>query len=267
MKGTVFSIQEFTVHDGPGCRVTVFLKGCPLHCFWCHNPEGIRPEPQLLCKTARCTHCGRCLRGCAHEDCRPFGRCLHACPQGLLTVSGQIWSADALADRLNGYGDMLDGGGVTFSGGEPLMQMDFLEEVCCRLRLHKAVQTSGYAPEEVFRRMLGTVDYILFDIKLADRRLHRKYTGADNDLILHNYRLLLDSGKPHVVRVPLIPAVTDTRENLAAIAALTRHSHVELMRYNPCAGAKYDMLGLPPPPEPGPPGPVELGLFASAALV
>lgn len=267
MTGTVFSINEFTVHDGPGCRVTVFLKGCPLRCRWCHNPEGLSPEPQLMWKSARCARCGRCYKPCSHPECRPYGRCLHACPMGLLSVSGEEWEAERLAARINSYADFLDGGGVTFSGGEPLMQIDFLEDVCRRVTVHKAVQTSGYASEETFRRMLRVADYVLMDMKLADPELHKRYTGVDNGSIHRNYQILVSSGKPHVIRVPLIPGITDTPENIGQIAEATRESRVEFVRYNGAAGAKYEMLGMDYQPGLGEPSPVDLSLFADAAYV
>lgn len=267
MTGTVFDIREFTVHDGPGSRVTVFMKGCPLRCRWCHNPEGLSPRPQLMKKTAQCRHCGLCRRGCGHEECQPYGVCLHACPQGLLSVAGQQWSAQALAERLQKYAPLLPGGGVTFSGGEPLLQGAFVAEVAGRLKLHRALQTSGYGDPALFAHVLRAMDYVLMDMKLADPEQHRLYTGVDNRLILRNYELLLESGKPHVIRVPLIPGITDTEENLRAIAALTEHSHVELMRYNPLAGAKYPMLGMAYTLKPGRPGRVDLSWFRSAAFV
>lgn len=267
MTGVVFDIREFTVHDGPGIRVTVFLKGCPLRCRWCHNPEGLSPRPQLMKKTALCTHCGRCEQGCAHADCQPFGVCLHACPKGLLSVCGETWEAEDLAEKLQTYAPLLPSGGVTFSGGEPLFQGEFVIEVSRRLTLHKALQTSGYADPALFQRVLQEMDFVLFDIKLVDRDRHLAYTGVDNDWILRNYQTLLDSGRPHVVRVPLIPGVTDTDDNLKQIAALTERSHVELMRYNPLAGAKYPMVGMTYPLSPPPPREVDLKLFRWASYV
>lgn len=267
MTGVVFDIREFTVHDGPGIRVTVFLKGCPLHCRWCHNPEGLSPRPQLMKKVSLCVHCGLCERGCGHAECQPFGVCLHACPKGLLSVSGEVWEAEELAEKLQSYAPVLPSGGITFSGGEPLLQGEFVIEVCRRLTLHKALQTSGYADAELFRRVLQEMDFVLFDLKLADGEKHREYTGQDNALILQNYRILLESGRPHVVRVPLIPGITDTDDNLRAIAALAGRSHVELMRYNPLAGAKYPMVGMTYPLSPPPPREVDLKLFRSASYV
>lgn len=266
MTGCVFDIKEFTVHDGPGSRVTVFLKGCPLRCQWCHNPEGLSSNPQLMKKVAQCTGCGACRARCAHPECQPYGVCLHACPKGLLSESGRVWNAEDLAAHLNGYRGLLDGG-VTFSGGEPLLQGDFVAAVASSVTLHKALQTSGYAPQEIFGRVLEHMDYVLFDMKLADPEEHRFYTGVDNGPILKNYQLLLESGKPHVVRVPLIPGVTDREENLRKIGQLTKDSHVELMRYNPLAGAKYPMVGKTFSFVPAEKNSVDLNWFHSAAFV
>jgi glycyl-radical enzyme activating protein family protein len=245
MTGTVFDIKEFTVHDGPGTRVTVFLKGCPLHCQWCHNPEGLSPKPQLMIKKAQCTNCGRCLKPCGHPECLPYGRCLHACPKGLISVSGEEWEASRLASYLRRFRPFFtDGGGITFSGGEPLLQSDFVIEVCGELPdVHKALQTSGYADESVFLKVLTAVDYVLFDLKLADSEAHRFYTGVDNKPIIRNFQLLKQSGKPFVIRIPVIPGITDTRENLLALSEIVGDSPVQLMHYNKLAGAKYAMIG------------------------
>ena len=244
MRGTVFKIEEFTVHDGPGTRVTVFLKGCSLRCLWCHNPEGLSPEPELMVNETRCIHCGRCFGGCGHEDCQKYGRCLHICPLGLVSECGRVWEAADLAEKLKGYAPFLRDGGVTFSGGEPLLQADFVTEVCGYLpHMHKAVQTAGYAPPEVFRALAAKMDYVMFDLKLADSGEHRRYTGVENGSILANFAWLQSSGIPYVVRVPLIPGMTDTEGNLAAIAGLTEGCEVEFLAYNPYAGAKYPMLG------------------------
>lgn len=248
MEGVIFDIKEFTVHDGPGSRSTVFLKGCPLRCSWCHNPEGMKAEQQLLYQERLCSHCGRCHVPCAHSECRPFGRCLHACENGCLTVSGETVTADALAERLLGQAGLLKrlGGGVTLSGGEPLQQADFVCELADRLggALHKAIQTSGYAAPDVYRRVIERFDYVMQDIKLADGRLHREYTGVDNSRILENIEWLKQSGKEFVFRIPLIPGITDTEENLKAISELVGDNRTELMPYNEFAGAKYRMLGM-----------------------
>lgn len=246
MIGTVFDIKEMTVHDGPGSRVTVFMKGCPLHCIWCHNPEGLSAAPELMIKHAGCLKCGLCQKGCNHPECAPFGRCLHSCPKGLVTRVGTEYTPEQLAGKLSGYKDFLAsvGGGITFSGGEPLMQADFVAATAKLIPdMHKALQTSGFADEQDFLKVLSVMDYCLFDIKLADSKQHKKYTGVDNKKILNNYKALVLSGLPHVVRVPLIPGITDTPENLTAISEIVGEDRVEVMRYNSLAGAKYSMVG------------------------
>lgn len=243
--GTVFDIKEFTVHDGPGPRVTVFLKGCPLHCKWCHNPEGISEKPQLMIKRNKCVNCGLCKKNCTHEICHEFGRCIYACPRGLISIAGKRYTSQELAIKLESYMPFFkDGGGVTFSGGEPLLQSNFVISVCKRIpNIHKALQTCGYAQKQVFQEVLKYVDYVLFDLKLIDSETHKKYTGVYNDCILENYQWLKKSGKPYVVRVPLIPGITDTKENLEKIASITDGDKVELLKYNQLAGVKYNWIG------------------------
>ena len=247
MTGTVFDIKEFSLHDGPGGRVTVFLKGCPLRCKWCHNPEGLKTEKQLLVKTAQCTNCGLCKQGCDHPECQPFGRCIKVCPKNLVRVCGTEFEAKDLADKILEYSDFfeLNNGGVTFSGGEPLLQHNFVKEVCSHLaNVHKAIQTSGYADEEIFKSTIKCFDYVMMDIKIADREKHKEYTGVYNDVILNNFEFLKNSGIPYIIRVPLIPDITDTEENLKGISEIVGSSPVELLSYNQMAGAKYESVGM-----------------------
>ena len=247
MEGTIFDIKEFSIHDGPGMRVTVFMKGCPLRCIWCHNPEGLKPRAQLLYRKNLCTHCGNCLLPCGHSECRPWKRCIHACANGCLAVSGQRVTEKETAEMVIQYNDFfnLSQGGVTISGGEPLLQADFVCALAKRLGgMHKAIQTSGYAEEETYRKVIDHFDLIMQDIKLADPEMHRKYAGVDNELILRNIAYLKRSGKQFVFRVPLIPGITDTDENLIQISEIAGDNPVELLKYNPLAGAKYDMLGM-----------------------
>jgi pyruvate formate lyase activating enzyme len=220
--GIVFSIEEFAINDGPGIRSMVFLKGCPLRCAWCHNPEGWAMEPQWLEKKGRKELCGYRI------------------------------GADELARKLLRDKDLYrdSSGGVTFSGGEPLMQAPFLCEVMDLLPgVHKTVETSGYASAEAFREVLRKADLMLFDVKLVDPARHRRYTGVDNVRILENLETLKASGKPFVARIPLIPGVNDTVENMEATARLLQGAEglqrVELLRYHKTAGAKYPMVGLP----------------------
>ena len=243
----VFDVKGFALNDGPGIRTTVFLKGCPLRCRWCHNPEGLSPEPELTVKVARCTHCGKCRVPCAHPECQPFGRCLHVCPMGNVSVAGKRWTSGELVERLLRDADVFgEAGGVTFSGGEPLMQHAFVTETARLLAergVRCAVETSSFAAPDVYRRTVSAMDLVLADIKLMDGARHLAFCGVPNDGILQNLAWLKTSGKAFVFRVPLIPGITDTDENLAAVAAFVGDSPVELLPYNPMAGAKYPSVG------------------------
>ncbi len=218
--GTVFDIREFALHDGPGLRTTVFLKGCPLRCSWCHNPEAQYSRPQAI------------------ESA------------GFQRMVGTRYESAELAALLNRQASILrEIGGVTFSGGEPLQQAAFLGEVIDRLdRLHVVLDTSGYAPQETFREIALKCDLVYYDLKLMDPALHRQYTGCDNAPILANLRQLGAMGVRFVIRVPLVPGVTDTTENLAAIARAVRGLdgllRVDLLPYNRAAGGKYASLGM-----------------------
>lgn len=248
MIGTIFDIKEFSIHDGPGARTTVFLKGCPLRCQWCHNPEGLHAEPQMMFKKQICTGCGCCKaarQSCTHPECAPYERCVHACPNGALSITGEKISAKALADRLLKQADFwqMTGGGITVSGGEPLMQSEFVTELTKHLgSVHKAIQTSGFAEPATYRSVISRFDFIMQDIKLADSEEHRRFTGVSNEWILENIRWLKESGKEFLLRVPLIPGITDTPENLAAIRRIAADSPIEYLPNNPLAGAKYEML-------------------------
>lgn len=270
MTGTIFDIKEFSIHDGPGPRVTVFLKGCPLRCLWCHNPEGLSREPELLWKESLCVACGRCRVPCHHPDCQGLDRCRHQCTAGALTVAGVRWEAEALVKKLRGYERMLRSmeGGITLSGGEPLYQPEFTAQILESLSgMHRAIQTSGYASERVFRWVLEHTDYVMMDLKLADARQHLQYTGVENAPILRNLKILQESGKPHLLRTPLIPGITDTEENLSAIAQLAGDSPVELLTYNPFAPAKYAQLGRTFPLEQlAEANEVDLSLFRNATI-
>jgi pyruvate formate lyase activating enzyme len=221
VSGTVFDIKEFAVHDGPGIRTTVFLKGCPLRCSWCHNPEGISPEPQVI-------------HGAAGER-----------------VAGREYTSEELAALLNGQAEILraNEGGVTFSGGEPLLQARFVTEVIDRLRdLHVLLDTSGYGSEEDFRLLARRSDLLYYDLKLIDNEAHRRYCGEDNAPILRNLGVLSELGVPFVIRVPLVPGVTDTDDNLAAISRTVKGLpglvRVDLLPYNKAAGGKYRAAGM-----------------------
>lgn len=251
MKGTIFSIEEFAVYDGAGIRVNVFFKGCPLRCRWCHNPEGWLVQRQIVRSPNGCLQCGQCRSVCpSPEHCISCGACILACPRRLIRFSGEEWEAEALAQRILRLKDILTatGGGVTFSGGEVLLQPDFLCELLDRTAgLDRAIETCGYAEPEVFRRVLERVDFVFFDLKIMDLVRHRKYTGVDNEKILNNARILMDSGIPYTFRVPFIQGVNTDEENLTALRDFLSQAPekpcVEFLPYNQMAGAKYKMLG------------------------
>ena len=252
MKGTIFSVEEFSVYDGPGIRTTVFFTGCPLRCNWCHNPEGLERRPRIVRTKQGCLECGRCEAVCAHPgDCRLCGSCVNACPLRLIAFSSDTVEAEALADRIAKNGKILtaSGGGVTFSGGEALMQADFLFEMLELTKpLHRAVATSGHAASDVFERAAASCDLILMDIKMVDPERHKRYTGVDNGLILSNFERLRNGATPFIIRIPLIPGVNDDDENMTATASLLMGSpclhSVELLPYNKAAGAKYARMGM-----------------------
>ena len=243
--GLVFDIQEFSIEDGPGIRTTVFLKGCPLRCQWCHNPESQSSVPQMMSS--------------------PGGD----------RLAGVEYTADALAERLNRQGSLLRAGqgGVTFSGGEPLMQAAFIAETIDRLdALHIMLDTSGYGARRALLMLLKGVHLVYYDLKLVDPRAHRRFTGRSNRLILENLQAVSASGVPFVLRVPLVPGLTDTVENLSAIAAIARNLpglvRVDLLPYNRAAGAKYAAVGMSFQPSFTENQPVNphLDLFAQAGL-
>ncbi len=243
--GRVFSIEEFATFDGPGVRMSVFMKGCPLSCTWCHNPEGQSHELEYAKSLNGCVKCNACM-----ADGKLSAASVKACARGLVRVCGVDYTVDALTEKimLNAGVLAMSGGGVTFSGGEPLMQAAFVTECARRLKnkVHTALQTSGYASETVFRAALAAFDYVLYDLKLMDEAAHRKYCGRDNRRILQNYQILSLSGVPFVTRIPLIPGVTDTEQNLTAVARFMNScgvKYAELLPYNKYAGSKYESVG------------------------
>ena len=244
MEGSIFTIEEFSTFDGPGIRCSIFLKGCPLRCQWCHNPEGQSLYPQVLRAESGCIHCGNC------KDTGLTEKSIALCPKHLYRICGERISPEALYKRIENKFWMLNstGGGITFSGGEPLYQPAFLLE-CLHLlkgKTHRAVQTSGYAEESLFLSVLKNTDYFLFDLKHLDRKRHLHFTGVENRKILRNYEILAKSGVPFITRIPLIPSVNDTKENMLATAKFMSElnvHHVELLPYNQAAGAKYKSVG------------------------
>lgn len=266
--GTIFAIKRYAIHDGPRIRTTVFFKGCPLACWWCHNPEGLHRAVELVWESGRCIGCHACIDQCPsgslttapqgiqwHQaTCVGCGACLEACPSLALEATGREMSVDEVMDAIVRDLPFYDqtGGGVTFSGGEPLSQPDFLLkllEECGRLDIHRAVDTSGFAAADVLLQVAEQTDLFLFDLKLMDRDRHRLYTGVSNGPILDNLRLLADKGKAVQIRLPLIPGVNDDGANLRAtgafVASLPGIGAVDLLPYHGAAAAKYRKLNLP----------------------
>lgn len=234
----VFSVEEFSIYDGPGIRVSVFLKGCPLRCEWCHNPEGQSMENQIIKSPNGCINCGKC-----NEDGIIK---INKCPNHLLRYCAEEYSPKELVDKISKNFDIADG--VTFSGGEPTVHKDFLIE-CLKMlkgKTHRAVQTCGYCKTDDFKEIIDNADFILYDLKIIDSNLHKKFTGVENFLIIENFKYLAQSKKDFVVRIPIIPEATDTAENVVAIAKLLNENSVkyaELLPYNKFAGGKYSSVG------------------------
>jgi len=253
MTGTIFDIKEFAVFDGPGIRTTVFMKGCPLRCAWCHNPEGLSPLPQLMVSRAACTNCGACRAACPHpnESCTACGACIPVCRGGYRKIVGETWTADALAARLQKDADVyaLSGGGITFSGGEPLLQWPFVRAVLNELSgVHTAIETSGFAPDHVFEEAMECFDLMMMDWKVSDPDLHRRYTGVPQDVILRHARMLADGDTPFILRMPIIPGVNDNPLHFETAAALVKDARslvrIDVLPYQRAAGAKYGMVAM-----------------------
>jgi pyruvate formate lyase activating enzyme len=267
----VFDLQRFSVHDGPGIRTTIFLKGCPLRCRWCQNPEGLDRSISLWHFENLCGHSGRCAEVCPtqaitltptgvdinHAACTQCGDCVAACPRNALALDGfDITTDEAVAEvGRDAIFHEVSGGGVTFSGGEPLAQAPFVLETAGTLKaqgLPTTLESSFHAPWSSIEPLLPVIDLFIVDVKVADPDAHRVATGVSNELILGNLRKLaaaLAGTGRILVRVPLVPGYTATPENLAAIADLIAEIDpalpVELMNFNPLASAKYRRMGMP----------------------
>jgi pyruvate formate lyase activating enzyme len=271
-KGLVFDIQGYSVHDGSGCRTLVFLSGCPLHCAWCSNPEGQLLRPRLMYRERKCNHTHyRCVEACPHNAICPtdsipplqFDRslcdrcdsmeCVNACLSEALRIAGRTYSVDELMRILvRDQGFWGSQGGVTFAGGEPLFQADFLLAVLAKCRsnyMHTTVETSAHTSTSVFREILNWTDAMFIDIKHMDSAAHRAGTGAGNELILQNIEEAASTGWDGrlIIRVPVVPGFNDTVENLRATAAFMARlelKEVNLLPFHPLGHSKYEQLGL-----------------------
>lgn len=271
--GIIFNIQKFSVHDGPGIRTTVFMKGCPLHCHWCANAESMNPKPELGIIRSRCNNCGKCVQVCTEEAisfdgsniihfnrnlCSACGQCLAVCYPGALTIYGKQVTVDGIFEEVSKDRMFYAGssGGVTVSGGEPLLQAEFIAALFQRCRsagIDTCLDTCGYAATDALKKVLAFTDHVLYDIKHMNADAHRQFTGVTNDLILRNAQVAAESGIPIIFRIPLIKGVNDTTWNIVRTARFLKTlgdgMAVELLPYHRLGIGKYQTLDKPYPGE------------------
>jgi pyruvate formate lyase activating enzyme len=267
--GLTFNVQRFSTEDGPGIRSTMFFKGCPLRCVWCHNPEGLRPQPDLVWYDVRCIGTQECLKACPEkaleltaqgvridrQRCDLCGACAQACPAAALEVIGRRWTVDELLAELLKDQAFYEtsAGGITCSGGEPMLQADFLSELLPRCReagLHVALDTCGAVSWERYEQVLPWVNLVLLDLKIMDDVGHQAATGVRNEIILANARQMAARGMPMWIRTPVIPGYTDGLANIQAIGAFIRDElptveRWDLLAYTNLGRPKYHRLDLP----------------------
>jgi len=265
--GIIFDIKNYAIHDGPGIRTTVFFKGCPLNCRWCHNPEGLDISAQVIYHKDRCIGCGECINICPEgaialspsgvitdqSKCVHCGTCAETCPAEARELVGKVVTVDYVVGEIKK--DILfydeSEGGVTFSGGEPLMQPDFLLgllDACGKLDIHRTVDTTGYADADLLLKVAERTDLFLYDLKHMDSEKHRKYTGVPNEQILSNLELLAKHGAKINIRIPIIPGINCDDENIdrtgAFVSSLPGVHDINILPYHSAAEGKYTKLGL-----------------------
>jgi len=265
----VFDIKRYAINDGPGIRIVVFLKGCNLNCSWCHNPESISSETERMYAPSKCIKCGTCVAACPEKAikltsegiitdpdlCRISGKCAEVCPTKAIEISGREISVDEIVKEIEKERPFFDqsGGGVTFSGGEPLLHHKFLIrllEECGKRGINRAVDTAGFVNTDIIRQVARHTDLLLYDLKIMDPEKHRKWIGVTNEKILKNLKVLADTGAKIIIRIPLIGGVNDDSENIDAAARFVAELSgekkvVNLLPYHKIAQTKYQKLGRP----------------------
>jgi pyruvate formate lyase activating enzyme len=267
-KGIVFNVEKYAIHDGPGIRTTVFLKGCAMHCWWCHNPEGQNSKRELTYRENRCTRCGECIKRCRRKalsffsdrvsldkkKCSMCGRCAENCPSEALSIVGRKITVEETISEIEKDKPFYEEskGGVTFSGGEPLLQLSFLSALlheCNKREIHTTLDTSGYASPKAIGEIREKVDLFLYDIKLISPAKHRKYTGVSNKLILQNLKNLAKNKNNILISLPIIPSINADLENILRtgefISSLKGVEKVSLLPYHKTGVDKYRNLGIP----------------------
>jgi len=265
----VFDIKRYAINDGPGIRIVIFMKGCNLNCVWCHNPEGISADQERMYAQTKCIKCGTCVAACPEQAiiltpegivtdsalCKLTGSCAAVCPTTAIEMTGKTMSLEEILAEIEKERVFFDqsGGGVTFSGGEPLLHPDFLIKLldeCGKRGIHRAVDTAGLANREILMDIASRTDLFLYDLKMMDQERHRQWTGVPNEKILENLKLLASVGAKIIIRIPLIGGVNDDPENMDETARFVaslagEKKEVNLLPYHKIAQTKYQKLGRP----------------------
>lgn len=265
----IFDIKRYAINDGPGIRIVIFFKGCNLHCAWCHNPESIIPKPERMYALSKCINCQTCVIVCPEKallltnkgietdikKCKMCGRCAAVCPTKAIEISGRPMVVDEIMNEIEKERVFFDqsGGGVTFSGGEPLLQSKYLIELldeCGKRGIHRAVDTAGFVNTKIILEVAKRTDLFLYDIKMIDSDKHIKWTGVHNEIILENLKRISQTGVKVIIRIPFIGGVNDDAENIEATALFISQlsggeKEVNLLPYHKIAQTKYQKLGRP----------------------